>query len=725
MRRTPNQRRAQEIHSGALLAFFCALVLCLGCGKTKIPEGKTAVEAVDIEGQPSAIEENLEAGLATKESPTLFGIRGVYEYETYDEAALQKDVERVERQLRRRGYYEARVSAARVIRTSEDRVRVELDIDAGEPIKIRKLETSGLAKLPFEAAQAAAKEVRLRVGDRFDEDEFEAAKQDVVNALANRGYAFAEVTGKATIDLAARSAHIEIHAEPGKPALLGDIEVRGLQKIEERPVIRALKLEKGDLYSRAELRAARSALFELGVFSQVEIIPDLSDPDSRVVPIKVRVTESTLKDVTIGIGGRLDLLRLAVVGQGRWTHRNFVGGLREFTVSTRPGVTFFPTSVQYLEPPTAVFPENALTVRLEQPGFIEGRTRGYTQLGYNIYPLLYPLPKGADIDPREERVIGYNEITTAVGTERSWGGRLFTGDLSLNWQANYPFTYQGSASVPGLERVIVAYPELKTALDLRDDPIQPTRGLLLTNSVQTALPVMGGSVVDVRVRPEIATFVPLDQKHKVVLASRFGVGMVFPQGYGEALTRADEGETGDVDYTDADVVRDQHRLLFRAFYSGGPSSNRGYPYQRIGPQGTIGFLIPTSLEEQCNQEFELRPGACIRPLGGFSMWEFSTELRYHAFQNWSFVAFIDASDVDTQVASFSLAEPHVSVGPGVRYLSPVGPIRVDLGYRIPGLQHIRDNTYEPPDVDEVAPYNRDTQQKYGGVALHILIGEAF
>src|SRR5690606_8195961 len=109
--------------------------------------------------------------------------------------------------------------------------------------------------------------------------------------------------------------------------------------------------------------------------------PDLTKPDSRVVPLTVRVTESTLRDVTVGLGARLDLLRLAAVAQTRWTHRNFFGGLREFSVSTRPGLTFFPTSVQYREPPTAIFPENALTVRLEQPGLIEGRTRGYTQVG--------------------------------------------------------------------------------------------------------------------------------------------------------------------------------------------------------------------------------------------------------------------------------------------------------------------------------------------------------
>jgi outer membrane protein insertion porin family/translocation and assembly module TamA len=228
-------------------------------------------------------------------------------------------------------------------------------------------------------------------------------------------------------------------------------------------------------------------------------------------------------------------------------------------------------------------------------------------------------------------------------------------------------------------------------------------------------------LIDVRIRPQLAGYVPLDKKHKLVLASRVGLGYVFPQNYGDALINSH----GNLDYTDKDVIADQHKLLFRAFYSGGPSSNRGYPYQRVGPQGAIGFLLPEG--ETCDGPDP--PATCVRPLGGFTLWETSLELRYRAFESWSFVAFVDASDVSSKLHHISLTEPHVSVGPGVRYLSPVGPIRVDLGFRIPGLQKLKDvaaNSDEPPDVSEVAPYNDQTWQNWGrSLALQILIGEAF
>src|SRR5690606_813032 len=166
----------------------------------------------------------------------------------------------------------------------------------------------GLAQLPFEAAEAATNQMSLRVGEIFDEDEFEKAKQEVANALADRGYAYAQVTGSAQIDLASRGATVTIVATPGKRATLGEIRIIGLSQIEERPVRRTLLLEEGDQYSRKELNSARSALFSLGVFASVEIEPTLDSPDNPVVPLTVRVQEAAMRDVTVGGGARLDLL---------------------------------------------------------------------------------------------------------------------------------------------------------------------------------------------------------------------------------------------------------------------------------------------------------------------------------------------------------------------------------------------------------------------------------
>src|SRR5690606_34698283 len=109
--------------------------------------------------------------------------------------------------------------------------------------------------------------------------------------------------------------------------------------------------------------------------------------------------------------------------------------------------------------------------------------------------------------------------------------------------------------------------------------------------------------------------------------------------------------------------------------------------------------------------------------GGFSLWEASVELRYRIAGPWGAVLFVDASNVTEELFTFDFMAPHISVGPGLRYQSPVGPIRVDLGMRVPGLQRLGDTDSDFPDISEIAPYN--SQNWYDGLVLHVLIGEAY
>jgi len=710
-------------NSATLLLLLVCCLVTLGC--KKIPSGADAVTAVTVKGLPKRADESVTGGLTTKASRKLLGVfRGVYAWETFDQGALETDIQRIERQLARNGYYEARVTGARVIRKSENEVEVEIDVEPGPRVTIGDITTEGLAVLPFDAAVHANRSIALKQGDPFDETEYEAAKLRMANALADVGYAYVKVAGKARVDLSTHRADVAFQVTSGPAATFGEITITGLDRIPERAVRRVLQLEPGATYSRATLDEARVALFRLGVFSRVDVIPVLTDSARTVVPVTVEVEEGAAHSVTAGGGAVLDVQRFAVRGRLGWVDRNFLGGLREFSAETRPGLTFYPTRIDNLldYPISAVFPENSLTLTLTQPGFLEGRTRGIVETGYNVYPLLYPLPEGAD--PRTERVVGYNEVTFRTAIERSFLRDRLQASFSLNWHSNFPFTYQGHP-LDDFFPVTVTYPELELLYDQRDDPIAPTFGYVLQSNVQVAVPLVN-AIMDVRIRPEARAYIPLDFKKRTVLALRATMGMAFPSNYGSSLT-------GDVtpDYTDPAVYNDQHILLFRAFYSGGPSSNRGYPYQRIGPQGPIGFLLPsdatnpgrpssTACLPPTNPNMEI-PSECQRPLGGLSLWEASIEIRRKLGGSWGLVLFADASDVGASVSDFNFAELHLSLGVGMRYASPIGPVRVDVGWRVPGLQKL-DGPGPLPDVSEVPPYD---DQEAGGFALSILIGEAF
>ncbi|HEX6766709.1 MAG TPA: POTRA domain-containing protein [Polyangiaceae bacterium] len=682
------------------------------------------VDEIEVNGADDLDTDPLVEGLATQETPLLFGvIPRVLEYSTYDPGVLAKDLERIERWLRARGYYEAKVVAARVVHVDEHHVRVEIDVQEGELVKVRRVDPAGIALLPPEVAGRAVSSLRMKTGDPFDEAEFEADKKRLLRVLNDGGFAFAKLTAKGRVDIAKHAADIGYTVDLGARSRFGAVTIEGLGEIPEGPVRDTLAIEAGDPYSTSDVEDAQKALVNLGVFSSVEITEDRSHPESGTVPLKVRVRESKLRTVRLGGGSRFDVLRLTAHVRAGWEDRNFLGGMRRFNVDVQPGVTFFPTRLDFPIPaPTKVLPEVRVRTELRQPSFLEGRTTGFVTAEYNVFPVIYPLPEG--VRPEDEPIVGYQQFKTAAGVERAFFGQHLSVTPSYNWQANFPFSYQNELQ-EGLDPIRVSFPELFAALDFRDDPIRTTRGVYLSNSLQVAGYIFRGTVNDVRIKPEVRVYTQGALGKKSVFAARAAVGFLFPGNYGQTLN-ADTaiGQEATRDPEDPDVVRDQQKLLLRAFYSGGPNSNRGYPYRSVGPHGPIGFLVPSNLNlDDCRlqgRSVEDLPQGCIRPLGGFSLWELSMETRVPISGSWEGVLFVDASDLTTDIGALRVNVPHISPGFGLRYITPVGPLRVDVGFRPPYLQHLGQKDLDEEDGSPGEPFL--------GVlptSLFIAIGEAF
>lgn len=693
---------------GALACLLALSTTLVGCIKKGIPPGRDLVADVEIVGTSALDAPAVEERLATRPPPFPKSFEGLlYDYEIFDDTVLARDLERVERYYRRKGFYEAKVRAARIVRVDARHVRVEIAVDEGPLVRVRRSDLSGLATLPHEVAARALRAITLDPGEPFDEDEFEANGKAIAGVLGDAGYAFAKVKHAAKVDLATHLADVAFEVVQGPVARYGRVRIIGLVSIPEDKVRAVLGIEEGARYSRKDLLDAQEALQALGVFASVEVGQDKTKSAGGVVPVNVVVQESSLRTLRMGGGARFDVLRLSNHFRVGWEHRNFIGGMRRFNIEARPGVTYFPTRIGRFDSPTRLLPENRLHAELRQPSFVEGRTTGFVSSDYSIYPLLYPLPDGAD--PERERVIGYHEVKATTGVERAFFGHHLFVTPSYNWQANFPFTYQGN--VPdGLQAVRVSFPELYAILDFRDDRIEPHEGFYLSNSFQVAGYVFSGTVSDLRLRPDLRGFLPLSRH--VTLATRLSTGFLFPSNYGETLTNAQ----AQLDPTNPAVIRDQHKLLFRAFYSGGPNSNRGYPYRGVGPHGPVGFLVPTG--EDCGKPIDQLPAACIRPLGGLTLWEASMEVRFPIIGPLFGSTFIDASDVTRSVGEIRFNVPHVSPGFGLRYRTPVGPLRVDAGYRTPWLQKIGEQDLERREGNPGTLFGLP-------IAIHIALGESF
>jgi outer membrane protein insertion porin family/translocation and assembly module TamA len=178
----------------------------------------------------------------------------------------------------------------------------------------------------------------------------------------------------------------------------------------------------------------------------------------------------------------------------------------------------------------------------------------------------------------------------------------------------------------------------------------------------------------------------------VTFAARAQLGFLFAQNYGDYVRRnlTDTSKTATA-ATEHDS--DIQIMYFRGFFSGGPSSNRGFPLRGIAPHGFVPFLNPSTVGQQvaldCNpvtNPASQNDPRCKLPVGGFTQWEASAEVRFAVSGPFGAAIFCDAGDVSAHELDIRLAHLHLACGAGARYETPLGPIRLDIGYRIQPFQ---------------------------------------
>jgi outer membrane protein assembly complex protein YaeT len=162
-----------------------------------------------------------------------------------------------------------------------------------------------------------------------------------------------------------------------------------------------------------------------------------------------------------------------------------------------------------------------------------------------------------------------------------------------------------------------------------DDPVNPTRGWAATASVEPVGEFLGGDSSFVRLQWEGRGYRPL--VGRLTGAVRLRLGTADPVGSSQEIP------------------------IFERFFSGGLNSVRGYGRWRIGP--IIGD-----------------------PVGGRTRVEFTTELRHPITKSVAAVAFVDGGQVSVRSYDFPFDELQYGFGVGARYVSPIGPVGLDVGF---------------------------------------------
>lgn len=179
----------------------------------------------------------------------------------------------------------------------------------------------------------------------------------------------------------------------------------------------------------------------------------------------------------------------------------------------------------------------------------------------------------------------------------------------------------------------------------RNDNLNPSRGSLLRGSIEHSNTQLFSDVSFVKLELEGRYYKPLPRQS--ILATRLRIGGIEP--YGES-----DSVPGNV-----------------RFFAGGPGSVRGYQLNRLGP-----------LDADDN------------PIGGSSLLEGSIEIRYPITGQIGGTAFVDFGNVFIPEFSYKLDELKYTVGAGLTYMTPVGPLRVEAVYAI-----------NPEDRDLTSPFS--------------------
>jgi outer membrane protein insertion porin family/translocation and assembly module TamA len=161
---------AEVRRGGAMVSIgLCLATTVLGC--VSIPGRRYALDSIDISGNDALSDSDIEAQIATRESPRFLAVFTglVYDYEIFDRYVLERDLQRIERYYRSRGYYWPRVRAGRVFNTGERKVSVEIVVDEGPATHVGRVDVHGIDTLPPDISEEAREEVTeaLRVGERF------------------------------------------------------------------------------------------------------------------------------------------------------------------------------------------------------------------------------------------------------------------------------------------------------------------------------------------------------------------------------------------------------------------------------------------------------------------------------------------------------------------------------------------------------------------------------
>lgn len=654
------------------------------------------VRSLDLRGVRSVDRDELEQSIATSESRcksvlltafcAITHSGRIWDKAYLDRSELRTDILRIRVFYWKRGYRETQVDTV-VARRAPGEVNVTFRIVEGPPTRVSRV---GVRQVDSVLSPSQIDRlVELEEGKPFNLIALDSSVAHIRAVLADRGYADARIDTSTAVDTAARTATATITIDPRWETRVGSVVIVGNKDVSQRTIRNSLSVKPGDLFRRREIAASQRRLYESGLFLRAAISAPRSQDSIRVVTVTVAEAPPRLARLRGGFN-TFDFIQV----DGRFTHTNFFGGARRIDAVLTFGNLF------------------SRSLNGTNVGGVLGFQDVTDDVGGDVDEFLRPTYQGS-VDftqpwlwsPRNSAgagIFAYRRMAPGVFVERGEGANVsFTREVADRMPVSLTYRFELSSVRAGDIYFCVNYgvcdPQTVVALRARqrlsplaltanlnhqNDPLEPTRGYAAQARLEHASTFTGSSFRYNSAYLEGAAYRPVGGRS--VLAAHARVGFVRALASTRLATRAGQEVSGD-------ILHPRTRL-----YAGGARSVRGVGENQLGPR--VLTLPPSKLAAicpelsgdalaSCDLTREDSSGSGLadrdftpRPLGGRALIEGSVEFRFPVWRNLWGATFVDGALLGQgSLESATHGAGAITPGIGVRYMSPVGPIRVDLG----------------------------------------------
>ena len=572
---------------------------------------------------------------------------------------LKQSAANIEALYRDRGYEEVKVKPRTI--DHEPKIDVAFDIEEGTQTIVEDVQVSGDQDIAF-GQLTAPKGFQLRAGAPFSPRKLAEDRNRISANYLNRGYLNAEVKTAVTKNPDDPYRVTVAYAiTENQLVRIGEVAYLGQKQTRLSLLKKTANLPPETPMRRDQMLAAESRLYDLNIFDWSSVGPRKPITDQTDEMALVKVHEAKRNEITYGFGFEV-------------AHRG--GNIPTGTVALPGGGGTVGLGGKQIAPSQSTF--------ASPRGSVEFNRRNMRGLGETASAsiLLSRLDQRALTTYSQPHFIGSQwQSLSSFSVERNSENPLFTaglGDLSFQverlislkfntrLQLRYDFnkTTLSHLLVPDLVLQQDRHVRLSTwsatlIHDTRDKPLDAHRGSFSTINFGITPTAFGSSANFAKLFGQYAYYQPL---HSLVFANSIRLGFATP-------------------FSGSFVPTSQ------LFFSGGGTSLRGFPIDEAGPQRLVPFCNVLKGESGCVN--------VTVPVGGRELFILNSEARFPLGITKALggVVFYDGGNVFSAINVHNFVNNYSNtVGVGLRYATPIGPVRFDIGRNlnpVPGIKSLQ------------------------------------